>query len=169
MTSREERSFTTRRRLALGLALLLAAGACRPAPPPEEQDHSTSPTEAVGHAPQTLKTIMQGLEADMAAAAHGLWIGDRDAVAAAAGRIADHPHVTPEQMGVIQATLGDEFAAFVAHDQGVHGLAVAFAEAATDSTADLASAYTQVQAGCLACHDAFRDRLLPALSAGGAE
>ena len=72
---------------------------------------------------------MQGLEADMAAGAHGLWIEDRAIVEAAARRIAEHPRVTPEQMSIIQATLGEGFAAFARHDRDVHDAAVAFAEA----------------------------------------
>lgn len=116
----------------------------------------------------TLKVIMQGLEADMAAGAHGLWIDDREAVRVAASRIADHPHVAPEQMGVIQATLGDEFRDFARLDKVVHDAAVALADAAAgQSGADLMPGYIRIQEGCLACHAAFRPRVSEALGAPG--
>lgn len=111
---------------------------------------------------------MQGLEADMAAGAHGLWIEDRASVEAAARRIAEHPRVTPEQMSIIQATLGEGFAAFARHDHDVHDAAVAFAEAAAGAeVADLLAGYVRIQEGCVSCHSAFRTRVSGALASPG--
>ena len=112
---------------------------------------------------------MRGLEAEMAAMAHALWLEDPAAVAAAAARVADHAKVRSEQMGVIQSTLGQEFAAFVHHDQTVHEAAVAVGAAAGAGAApgDLLAGVVAVQGGCVACHTAFRARVSAALASAG--
>lgn len=139
------------------------------AAPAEAGDpHAGHGAEAPGAPSLPLKQIMQGLEADMAALLHALWMEDVPGVAAAAGRIADHPRVPAEQMAAIQAALGAEFGGFAGHDQAVHGAAVALAEAAAGGAppADLLPGVATVQAGCVACHTSFRARVAAALAGG---
>jgi hypothetical protein len=171
----------TKNRLSVSVLALLAVGSCGPAAPTGEALHTEAEAShdeaqashdgaqgAAGeHAALTLKEIMQGLERDMATAAHGLWIEDRASVGAGARGVAEHPHVTSEQMAVIQAALGDDFTAFVRHDQEVHGAAVALTEAAATADAGLLAGYVRVQEGCVACHTAFRTRLAAVLNPGG--
>lgn len=130
---------------------------------------ATEPAVAPVVPPETLPLveIMRALEEDLAEATHGLWVDDRTVVAAAAGRIAEHPRVTAEQMGVIQQTLGDEFPAFAGMDQRVHDGAVALAGVAGSATpVELMAQLVEVQGGCLACHVSFRARVSEALADG---
>lgn len=126
--------------------------------------HAAAPGAAPENLP--LKTIMQGLETDMAALAHALWLEDAAGVAAAAARVADHPRVTPEQMAIIQGTLGPDFAAFVEHDHAVHGATVDLASAASKGAtpAELLAGTVVIQEGCVACHTAFRAKVSEALT-----
>ena len=82
----------------------------------------------------------------------------------AAQGIADHPGVTAQQMATIQAELGDQFASFVGFDQGVHADAVELTSAAQISEEDLLPLYVRIQAGCVACHSVFRERVSEALA-----
>ncbi len=113
-----------------------------------------------------LREIMRGLEADLAAVAHGIWTEDHEAVRTAAKRIAEHPKVIPEQVAAIQAALGGEFPAFVQHDQAVHGAAMDLVEAVDSSrtTSELFTVFTRVQQGCMSCHSGFRSRVAEALT-----
>lgn len=154
------------------MAVVAAAG-CQ-APPDgtdmDEEAGAAESAEAPVVPPETLPLveIMRALENDLAEATHGLWVDDRAVVASAAGRIADHPRVTAEQMGIIQQTLGDEFPAFAGMDQRVHDGAVALAGAAASVTpAELMSRLVEVQQGCLACHVSFRTRISEALADEG--
>ncbi|MEN8145237.1 MAG: hypothetical protein ABFS14_09830 [Gemmatimonadota bacterium] len=110
---------------------------------------------------------MQGLESDIAAALHGLWLDDHEAVETAAARIAHHPRVTAEEMVAIQEALGEEFAAFVQQDQNVHRAAVELAEAAAASApvSELFNGSVLIQEGCVSCHTQFRSRVSEALAA----
>lgn len=155
----------TRLVVLAAFGLLLPAACGREAP---EGDPPAAPTPAEAP-PPTLGVIMQGLEADMAAAAHGLWIEDALAVAEAARRVADHPKVTPETATAIQATLGAEFGDFAAFDHQVHEAAAYLSEVARDGAVSpdaLLSGYQEVQAGCVACHARFRARVSAALAPG---
>lgn len=156
-------------------ATLAACGA----PPPASHDEtgtSSSPEAAAhDHGPEgegaalPLRLIMQGLSTDMAAVLQGLWVGDREAVARAALRVAEHPRVTPEQMGVIQSLLGNEFSVFVGHDGRVHDAALALSAAAGAGAPleDLLRGFVQVQEGCIGCHASFQERVSSALAAAG--
>ncbi len=141
-------------------------GACQDASPPATLSGDTPGTaaEAAGPVDPTLKEIMQGLEQDMANLAHGIWIADREAVRVAAQGIADHPGVTAQQMGTIQAELGDQFLSFVQFDQSVHADAVELTSAAEASDVDLLPLHVRIQAGCVACHSVFRERVSEALA-----
>jgi mono/diheme cytochrome c family protein len=60
----------------------------------------------------------------------------------------------------VQAALGADFAAFGAADRRVHDAAMRTAGAAANEDSDqVLSALGSLQAGCVACHDAFQDRL----------
>lgn len=159
-------------RLLTVVALVASLAGCTSEPAVDEdviaEDPHLSQAPAPGEAPANLplKAIMQGLDADMAALAHALWLEDPAAVGAAAARVADHPRVTPEQMATIQATLGPDFAAFVEYDHAVHDAAVALASAASEGAtpAGLLAGTVVIQEGCVACHSAFRARVSGALT-----
>lgn len=157
---------TTPTRLLVGLFVVTATGCA--SPPEADGGSDAAEAEAASLEDPTLKQIMQALEADMAGVAHGIWLEDREAVRAAAERVADHPRVTPEQMATIQATLGAEFATFAGMDGEVHGASVALRDQAAEaSVAELAAGYVRIQQGCVACHAAFRPRVSEALNPPG--
>jgi len=107
-----------------------------------------------------LKTIMRQLGWDMDALNAALWARDFAALTTAATAIAEHPHVSPQEKARVQAALGTDFAAFGAADRRVHDAAVRVAEAAAAEASDrVLSELGSLQAGCVACHDAFRDQL----------
>ena len=116
-----------------------------------------------------LREIMRGLEADLAAVAHGIWIADHEAVRTAANRIAEHPKVIPEQVAAIQAALGGEFPAFVQQDLAVHGAAMDLIEAvdASRTTSELFDIFLRAQQGCMSCHSCYRTRVAEALTDTG--
>jgi cytochrome c553 len=117
-------------------------------------------TETQGPDPGLLLTIMVGLGADVDEISRGLWIEDLGVVGAGALAIAEHPHVSDPERERIQGVLGAEFADFVQSDHRVHDAAVRLSEAAAagDMTATL-DELAQLQAGCVACHQVFRERL----------
>jgi len=157
-------------RWAVATAFLTMTGVSCQGQSAEEEARPEPPgSESTAPANLPLKEIMRGLETDLADLAHGIWIEDPAVSGAAARRIALHPKVIPEQMTAIQASLMDEFPAFVQQDLGVHDAAVGFAEAARASvaTADLFPAYLQIQQGCMACHAIYRTRVSEALKGSG--
>jgi hypothetical protein len=161
----------------LPAAVLAACGS--PPPATDEEPGGSSLPEALAHehdpegegAPLPLRLIMQGLSSDMARLAEGLWVGDRATVASAASRVAEHPRVTPEQMGVIQSLLGTEFSLFVGHDGRVHDAALALSRdaGANAPLEELLRGFVEVQQGCIGCHAAFQERVSSALAAAGGE
>lgn len=136
------------------------------AAPAAADAHADHGAPAPGAAVLPLKETMRGLEADMTGVLGALWIDDASGVAAAARRVADHPRVPPEEMALIQGTLGEAFAAFVGFDQAVHGAAVSLSEraAAGAPAAELLAEVTRIQEGCVGCHTAFRPRVSAALA-----
>jgi len=148
----------------MAASLALVSASCQ-APRPAEEPRQSEPAESGSTAVLPLKEIMRALEADLTEVAHGIWTEDHQAVRAGAGRIADHPRVTPRQMGAIQTTLADEFPGFVQQDQAVHNTAVQLVEAvdAAQATGDLFRIYLRMQQGCMSCHTAFRARVIEAL------
>lgn len=156
------------RRIIAIAALPMIALSCREVP---EEAAPSQPDSAVSSRPSNLplREIMRGLETDLAAVAHGIWIGDHEVVRAAANRIAEHPRVIPEQVAIIQATLGDEFPAFVQQDKVVHDGALDLVEAvdASRTTSELFSILAGVQQGCMSCHSGFQARVAEALTGAG--
>lgn len=110
--------------------------------------------------------IMRGLEADLAEAAHGIWIQDPLIVSQAATRIAEHPKVPEAQLAIIKTALGRDLADFVQFDQLVHSSAVQLADSANASanSAVLFSIYHTIEQGCFSCHASFQQRVSEALS-----
>lgn len=156
------------RTLVGGLILLLAVTAAAASEHAHDDEHAEP--ERGGHArhgdhsdhPGDLKTIMVELGNDMNAVNAALWVEDWVALAAAGRAIADHPHVSAAEKARVSKALGPDFAAFVAADRRVHDSAVRLSAAATteDVTAVLGE-LSELQAACVACHAAFRDRLAP--------
>ncbi|MBW1885021.1 MAG: cytochrome c [Deltaproteobacteria bacterium] len=107
-----------------------------------------------------LKSIMRQLGRDMDALNAALWARDFGALATAATAIAKHPHVSPQEKARVQSVLGADFSVFGAADRRVHDAAMRTAGAAAKQDSDqVLSELGSLQAGCVACHDAFQDRL----------
>ena len=156
------------RRIIAIAALAMIGSSCAEAP---EETAPSEPDSAASARPSNLplREIMRGLETDLAAVAHGIWIGDHEVVRTAANRIAEHPRVIPEQVAVIQAALGDEFPAFVQQDKAVHDAALELVEAVDSSrtTSELFGIFAGVQQGCMSCHSGFQARVVEALNGAG--
>lgn len=118
--------------------------------------------------PGSLKAIMRVLASDVAGLAMGIWLEEPTLVRDAAQRIADHPRVPAEQLAVIQAELGQQFAAFVQYDQQVHDASVQLAglAAASSSSDEWLRVAIRIQTDCVACHSTFRASLVPVLNPG---
>lgn len=109
---------------------------------------------------QALRTIMQRLAVDMAALQHALWLEDFDQIEARTAAIAEHPHMAPEEVARIRQELGPEMSTFEAADQAVHQASVRMLGAARSRDTDaILEALAEVQRGCVACHEQFRERL----------
>jgi cytochrome c556 len=133
-----------------GLIGVVMLGTCVAGAQPAQHDASAA----------DLKTIMRQLGRDMDALNAALWARDFGALGTAATAIAEHPHVSPQEKARVQAALGAVFAAFGAADRRVHDAAMRTAGAAANQDTDqVLSELGSLQVGCVACHDAFRDRL----------
>lgn len=112
------------------------------------------------HPELTLRPIMVQLGAAMRGLTDALWIEDFAAMTMSAGEIADHAHISAEELERVQRTLGDGMAAFEAIDRDVHESAVRLREAARARQLDsIVTRLAEVQRGCVACHERFRERL----------
>lgn len=121
------------------------------------EDHSAH--EGAGE-PMALLPIMRQLAIDMAAMQNALWLEDFDEVEERAGAIAEHPHMTEEEIARIQTELGAEMQAFEEADERVHHASVEMHEAAAArDTSAVLERLAEVQAGCVDCHARFRERL----------
>lgn len=112
----------------------------------------------------TLKEIMQGLREDAVQIADGLLTENFEQIAQAADAIADHPKIPAEHVQLVMAELGDEMPTFKLLDTLVHDLAVEVGAAARSEDLNAAAAaYHEMFQGCLACHDAYQERVAAAL------
>ncbi len=110
---------------------------------------------------------MQGLRDDTVRITDGLLTDDFEMIAEAAAAIANHPRIPAEDAQLVAAELGDEMPAFKALDTLVHDLAIEIGEAARSQDRDaVLSGYQQMFEGCLACHDAYKERVTNALGQG---
>ncbi len=110
--------------------------------------------------PGSVKVIMAGLGADMAAVQQGLWAEDFDLIAKSAMKVADHPKISDAEKGRLKAALTTDMPAFGAMDKAVHEGAVKLSEAAASK--DMEKTLTELaslQTNCVACHSKFRKRL----------
>jgi hypothetical protein len=113
----------------------------------------------------SLKTIMQGLRNDTVVIMDAMLVDDFAAVAEAAGRIADHPRIPPEQVSLVAAELGTEMAAFKQFDTLVHDLSVSLREGAEEGDrVRVQRTFQDMIAGCLGCHSAYRQRVMSVLA-----
>jgi hypothetical protein len=161
-------------RLLAGSALLLTLACQRPEPEDTSGQHPVGSGQeagdpvdehatdhgAGGHETLTLRAIMQQLSADLAGFSHALWLEDGAAMTARAGAIADHAHMTPDEVQRIRAELGPELDDFEAADDAVHQSAIRLrAAAGAGHMEEVLQALHQVQRGCVSCHTRFRERL----------
>lgn len=108
----------------------------------------------------SLKQIMQDLRDNLVEITDGLLIDDFDRIERGAGGIAGHDRIPSSQVARVAAALGPEMAAFKSLDEQVHELSVSMMNAARqqDRGAVMAS-YRRMVEGCLACHEAFKNRV----------
>ena len=107
-----------------------------------------------------LPRIMAWLAEDMNRISAGLWREDWALIADAAERVAFHPKVSEEERRRIFGILGEDAGGFRRADLFVHETAKGLREAARAEAMDrVLTLYADLQRGCVACHDAYRDRL----------
>ncbi len=122
------------------------------------------PAAALTDEAMSLQEIMQGLRNDVVQISDGLLIDDFEQIAQGADAIAAHPNIPADQVQLVAAALGEEMPAFKALDTLVHDLAVEVAAAArSHDRDDVLAGYRQMFEGCLACHDAYKERVAAAL------
>ncbi len=143
--------------ILLILCLALGVG-CSDEAPTSIADSKVAEMEIAD--PGLLRTIMVDLGIDMSEISRGLWLDDLSLVATAAKSVAEHPHVSDEERARIQVVLDANFADFIQSDRRVHDAAVRLSTAAAsgDLTATL-NHLAELQGGCVACHQDFRERL----------
>lgn len=121
---------------------------------------ATAHDHAGDHDALALRPIMQRLATDMAGLAQAIWFEDYDAMATTSAAIADHAHISGEEMQRIEAELGAELQNFHEMDEAVHELSVQLHNAAASRQLDqVLDLFSEVQRGCVACHTEFRERL----------
>lgn len=163
------------------LACILAAAlsGCDAAPetpedpaPAEPGSAAAAEREAADHAhgaagsdlePLPLLAIMQKLGTDMTALTHALMTDDLAAVTSSAAAMADHAPIAHDDVERISTVLGEEMHAFEELDEEVHAASLHLHDAATARDTDaILTRLHEVQTGCVACHQRFRERLLSA-------
>lgn len=123
-----------------------------------DADHAAD--AETGHEEMALLPIMRQLAEDMAAMQSALWLEDFATVERHASAIADHAHISAEEVARIQTALGAEMPQFESFDAAVHDAAVQMHEAARERDTDaVLDRLAEVQRGCVACHERFRERL----------
>jgi len=122
------------------------------------------PTLVLTSEPTALQQIMQDLSENLIEISDGLLNHDLALTAKGAKAIAEHPKIPPEQVKIVAQELGPEMPVFKQFDIRVHNLALEINAAATagDREATVAGFHRLVD-GCLACHDAYKDRVAAVL------
>lgn len=122
------------------------------------------PTAVLADEPTTLQQIMQDLSDNLVVISDGLLSHDLELVVNGAKGIAEHPRIPPEQVQLIAKELGPEMPVFKQFDVSVHNLAVEIGAAASAGDQEAAvSGFHRLVDGCLACHDAYKDRVAAVL------
>jgi len=112
----------------------------------------------IGAEPPSLKTLMQGLNANMQRVVDGVAREDWYQVTDAAEKIAHHPAPPMAEKKRIKAFMGKNMAQFKAKDMKTHHAASELYEAAlTEDGHKIIADFGKLQATCLACHQAYRD------------
>jgi len=122
------------------------------------------PAVALASEPTALQQIMQDLSDNLIEISDGLLNHDLELTAKGAKAIAEHPKIPPEQVQLVAKELGPEMPVFQQFDVRVHNLAVEIGTAASNGDREAAVAgFHRLVDGCLACHDAYKDRVAAAL------
>ena len=135
-------------------------------------DTDTSATESAAHTDAhdahggtgsdglPLRTIMQQLGSNVSGFTQAMLLEEYEQMAAFAGDIAEHPHMSPAEIQRIQDTLGQEMSRFVEVDEAVHTGALRLKEAVEAHDMDLIlERLHELHVGCMTCHTSFRARL----------
>lgn len=115
--------------------------------------------------PDTLPLVpmMQQLLNDIQQVDRGIYMEDYSIIEEGAGRISDHPGMTPEDKELVKSTLGAEIQDFVEFDMIVHHHADSMRMAAVNEEMQkILYHYRIVQSGCVDCHSNFRDQITSA-------
>ncbi|ADC72805.1 hypothetical protein TK90_2315 [Thioalkalivibrio sp. K90mix] len=116
-------------------------------------------------AAETFQSVMQGLADDMNRVQSALFVEDFATVTEAAEAIADHPKPSLGERRRVLSAVGSRVSEFRALDQQVHDTAEGLANAARDQDLDQSIRYhARLVNACIACHSAFRDDVVSALS-----
>lgn len=122
------------------------------------------PTIVLTAEPPALQQIMQDLSDNLIEISDGLLNHDLELTAKGAKAIAEHPQIPPEQVQMVAKELGPEMPVFKQFDDRVHNLALEINAAATAGDREAAVAgFHRLVDGCLACHNAYKDRVAAAL------
>lgn len=111
--------------------------------------------------PRPFLAIMQQLGADMVALTYAIVTQNAAEVSRNAGSIAAHSPISPEDIERISNELGPEMARFEELDEAVHLSSARLRDVAqqTGDMQEVVRQLSEVQSGCVACHDEFRERL----------
>ena len=126
---------------------------------PENDPVDAHHADAEEHA-LPLRPIMLHMAAEMGGLMQALWLENYPGMAAHAGAIAGHAHISGEELARIEMELGPEMPAFEAADEAVHEASLRLRHAALEKDLDaFVEQLAEVQRGCVGCHSRFRDRL----------
>lgn len=110
-----------------------------------------------------LVPMMQQLLTDIQQVDRGIYMEDYSIIEEGAGRISDHPVMTPEDKELVKLTLGTKIQDFVDFDMIVHHHADSMRMAAVnEEMQEVLYHYRIVQSGCVDCHSNFRDPITSA-------
>jgi uncharacterized protein YndB with AHSA1/START domain len=124
-----------------------------------------APTVAASDEATTLSAIMQGLRNNLTDITDGLLTDDFGLIARGANGIAEHPHIPANQVKLVAEELGEEMPVFKQLDTWVHDLALEVKAAAEKPDRDaLFTNYQTMVEGCVACHNAYKDRVAAVLA-----
>ena len=122
------------------------------------------PTVALANEPTTLQKIMLELSENLIEISDGLLTDDLELTAKGAKAIAEHPPIPSEQVLLVAKELGPEMPVFKQFDVHVHNLALEINAFATAGDREAAvTGFHRLVDGCLACHDAYKDRVAAVL------
>lgn len=114
--------------------------------------------QATDEEPLELRRIMRDLGRNMQAVTDAISREDWARVAAIAPAIADHPQPSVGEKLRILAFVGSNVPRFREYDGRTHRAANRMADgAARKDGAEVIAAFAEIQAGCLGCHQAFRN------------